>query len=196
MKKSLILCALLGIIISGILVSPASAHNVLSREPCPSQRFPNEICFFHVVKNGEITSRILARYSSSEITLSLEDLSKVPENLYILKRERPLRFKNAWDYLLPEDVIVFPFLYQATLWEARLEELTHQLSWLETTFISFDEQLRDLKERIYNLRLGSFLFFAMGIAAFLVFGLIFGMVIAAIWTRRTIASKTQTRNGA
>jgi hypothetical protein len=153
--------------------------------------FPAEPCFFHVVKNGETGARILARYNSPEVTLFFEDLSAVPENLYILKRERPLRFKNAWDYLLPDDVIVFPRLTRTILWEVRLVDLTNQVSWLETTLTILGEQMRDLKEDKWPML---FFFLPFGVAVvFLVLAVI--IAVTRIW--RTIASKrAQNQSGA
>lgn len=198
MKKLLIPCALLGIITLWILTSTAFAHNVLSREPCPSQRFPNEICFFHVVKKGETISRILARYNSAEVILFPEDLSRVPENRDILERKRPLRFKNAWDYLLPDDVIVFPFLAQTTLQEARVEDLAYQLNWLETTQTILGERLRDLEEGWYNRRLNSSLYYLLWFLSLAVITfLVLVTVIMVTRRRRTTASRrAQNRSGA
>lgn len=188
MKKLLIACGLLGwmLVSTASAVSIASAHDVLSKEPCPSKMFPAEPCAFHLVKKGETGARILARYNSPEVAVYFEDLSEVPVNLYILERERPSRFKDAWDYLRPEDVIVFPFLSKETVWEAWRKKIANHLSWQETTLGVLGEKLRGLEEKQDNLEVMGIIFIVFLVAAILVLGWAVIEAILAIKARREI----------
>lgn len=209
MKKLPIIYALIGWMITSVVpaVSIASAHDVgvLSKELCPSKMFPAEPCAFHVVKKGETGVRILARYNSPGATLFFEDLSEVPENLYILERERPPRFKNAWDYLQEGDIIVFPFLSKAVLREAWQKEVARQLSLKEATFAVWNERMHNLEKKQENLGIivtTSIIFLT---AAFL----FLAAVLVVLWIRYvssksvsiafvsdTPADKSQNRSGA